>query len=388
MNDQFRIAKGWRLFAYLCAPLLAAVFVYIGLIPFLKNQNHQDLVWILPLVSLFMIAGCIAGIVDAYKSRIIFSEEAIIQKSAFSEKELPYNQVKGYKQDDKYLYIEPLYDAYPKLKITKYTERFSELKAEVANRFTDLDQEQLQAEENEILENEALGPTSEERSDRLQKARQICKVLNIVAMADGFWLMIAPAPYHFCMYVSIAFVLFCFVVLYRFQGIIRVNEKPKSAYPSLAVGFMMPSFGLMIRALIDYTILQYNNLFLMTLACSIILLLLLWYCTGSFKDSSRLVRSLYYIIFFAIFSFGALTQVNALEDHSKEIVYSAQVLDKTISKGKSTTYYLELSPWGPRKNEERVSVPGAFFQKTEIGESVQVHLKNGYLHVPWFYITD
>ena len=68
-----------------------------------------------------------------------------------------------------------------------------------------------------------------------------------------------------------------------------------------------------------------------------------------------------YLAIFGIFmltgmyTYGLLISTNALFDNSKPTVYKAKILNKRISSGKTTTYYLELDKWGLQKEVDDVS---------------------------------
>jgi hypothetical protein len=366
---------------------MAALFIYVALLPLLESTYHSQ-GWILSLAGLLMIALCIGGIVDAYKSRLIFGEDAITQVSIWKEKVLPYSQVKGFTHNDKFLYIIPINDSHPKIKVSSYTENFEDLKTELAGRFTDLDHERYIREEMELLQNEALGTTAEEREIMVQKARKTARLFNILGIADAIWLLVFPAPYELCIDCSILLTAAGFYILYKYRGIIRINEIPKSAYPNITYVLFLSSLGLMVRALSDYNLFRYGLLIALTVPGGILLTVLLWYCSGNLKDRSLMIKSAYYIVILSAFFYGACVQINALQDKSPGRIYFSRILDKRISRGKITTYYLSLTPWGPQKKRDDVEVSKNLYRETSTGETVRVHFRKGYLGFRWFYVTE
>jgi hypothetical protein len=61
-------------------------------------------------------------------------------------------------------------------------------------------------------------------------------------------------------------------------------------------------------------------------------------------------------LFLFAYSFGTLIHINCYYDNSERKNFQARVLDKRISSGKSTSYYLELSTWGEQKEADEVSI--------------------------------
>jgi len=51
-----------------------------------------------------------------------------------------------------------------------------------------------------------------------------------------------------------------------------------------------------------------------------------------------------------------------------------------------TTYYLDLSPWGPRTEHEQVSVDKNLFNRANVGDTVEVYLYEGRLKAKWFEV--
>jgi hypothetical protein len=65
------------------------------------------------------------------------------------------------------------------------------------------------------------------------------------------------------------------------------------------------------------------------------------------------------------------------------------VIDKRISSGKTTSYYLELEPWGPFAEPEEAKISRDEYESVAVGDSVRTALKPGLLNTKWYYvITD
>jgi len=81
-------------------------------------------------------------------------------------------------------------------------------------------------------------------------------------------------------------------------------------------------------------------------------------------------------------------ETNARFDRSTGIPYTAIVQNKQISSGRSTTYELELSPWGPKARTNELDVFSSTYKKIQTGQTVQLRLKMGALGVHWYYLDD
>ena len=93
------------------------------------------------------------------------------------------------------------------------------------------------------------------------------------------------------------------------------------------------------------------------------------------------------LLFFA-YSYGVVIHYNCHYDESEAELYTAKVLNKRVSSGKLTTYYLELTSWGPQPEIDEVSVVNDLFNRIEVGDQVTVYLQKGKLEIPWFFVTN
>ena len=67
--------------------------------------------------------------------------------------------------------------------------------------------------------------------------------------------------------------------------------------------------------------------------------------------------------------------------------YATTVQDKHESHSRSTSYYLDLAPWGPIKRLNRVSVSRTTYEGAFIGDLVCLELRPGVLHVEWYQVV-
>ena len=145
----------------------------------------------------------------------------------------------------------------------------------------------------------------------------------------------------------------------------------------------------MIRAIMDYEILEYKSLWTAISIATITLTFLIVVGTKEFKFTKFIdyftTLSLAGIIL--CYSFGTYVVSNCLFDKTEPEIFKSEVTEKEISSGKSTTYYLNLKPWGPRTETERVSVTQNEYEATNKGDIVDIYLRQGLLGTPWFFVV-
>lgn len=180
------------------------------------------------------------------------------------------------------------------------------------------------------------------------------------------------------------------VVVKLSNGLIRVDEKNGSAYPSVIYAFIYPSLGLMLRAVLDYDIFDYSNVWLTTtiITLAFLFLLLIKQKEITFKKKVDYLTVSSLALFLFAYSFGTVIHTNCYYDNSEPKCFTAKVIDKRISSGKSTSYYLELSTWGQQDEIDEVSVGKGLFNRIEVGDEVNIYFRNGKLAIPWFIVTD
>ncbi len=388
MSNEYRIAKGWRIFLYISMSLLAALFSYLGVLPFIEPSSDKSLDVFLLLLSMGSNAFIIWGLLELRREKFVMEEDRLVQVSAFRTKELPTAVVKGFTLEQNYVVVHPTEKGFPKIKISNYTGGLEELKEHLATRFRNLDQEAYEAEAQQLLEDETLGGTTAERELQLQQVRKLTRMVNSLAIGSSLWLIFFPQPYELAIYVGAVFVPLVLLIVHRYKGLVRVDENPKSAHPNLATAFIMPPIALGLRSLLDYSILQYSQLWIWISICTAVLFGLTLFVTKEFKTGKDIARSLLLLLFLGAFSYGALVQFNCMQDESVTQVYRASVLGKSVSSGKHTSYYLELEPWGPQTKAEEVSVSQELYNRVEKGQLMQVYLKKGRLDFPWFFISE
>jgi hypothetical protein len=88
------------------------------------------------------------------------------------------------------------------------------------------------------------------------------------------------------------------------------------------------------------------------------------------------------------YGYGLVTSGDTLPDHGKPERYSVSIVGKHTVSGKSTTYYLDLAPWGPIADENKLSVSRRLYDAASIGELACVELRPGYLRAPWYRQVD
>ncbi len=392
MIKEYKLAKGWAIFIYLTTPLLLLAFVYLLTLPLwpgMADKKTLQLYWLLAPVSVGMITICILGFLDALKGRFIITGERVCRKAVFTSRELLLHQIAGFRADEKYIYIEPTDKSLKRIKLSRYFDGIPEILQWLDERFPDLDEQEVLRGAQAALEDDSLGLTFEERQATIAQASRRAKLINWSGGLIAAWTIFFTQPYELSILASALVPVVAILASRYSNGFIRVAENKKSIYPSVFTGLFFPSLVLCLRAMLDFNLLEYGNAWKLTLLVAAIFMTLLLVQSREFVFQS--LKDYGLAAFFAVlavaYGFGLVVTLNGAFDKSKPSLYPAQVISKRISSGKSTTYYLRLTPWGPQKESDDVTVSKQLYNRLRQGDAVNVGLWKGWLGIPWFAVS-
>jgi len=381
--EEFTNSIGFKIFYSAIAVLM------IGFSLFLFNLDHSKAsqwVIILPVIililSLFIIASQII-------SKVIISADSIIRISVLGKKELQTANIKGCRIGEKTIYIEPLFPINSKISINNYSDlgNSEDLVQWLRENFNDLDAMDLAEEKSKILQNTNFGFTEKEREEKLTKAKQIATIYNIAGVVMGF----ATIPFNNrgVALLLLLYPLLGIIIMKSSNGLIKfLSNKKRSMYPFIMLGFFTPAMMMLFKSILEYDIFRYEHIWLIVFAITLLIFFLL-YTIGINKSVEGVKGQLVFILILSVmYGYGGTIQVNCMFDNSKLQVYPATVLDHRIEKGKSNTYYLTLSPWGPMNEQKEISVHRWLYNEIAVGGTVKVNFKDGLFNIPWFTVSD
>jgi len=387
----YRIAKGWEIFIWITLPILMIV-LGVGLIaPLMAGEFDATLALILVPVSLAVEILLFLGLLETKRSKLIVEEDRLVNVLAFETRTLTFDKIKGYRIGKNYLHFIPKDEKNKKkLKITLYIGGYQELMSWVVRRFPDVDAEGLE-EEQEILNNEELGRTLEEREEKLKKTKNKTRVLNIAA-----W-VVAVSTFFYPRYYQVQ-ILLCSLIpiigilLYRnSKGLVLLEDKKNPYFPDIGIALMIPSSILALRAMIDFTVFDYSNFWAPALIIATALGLLIFIGSPqklSLKKGNTYTMIFVFLLVAGFYPYGFVVTTNAAFDESEPTYYKAEILNRRVSSGKSTTYYFELSPWGPETKAKEVSVSKDIYNSKSTGDSAVIYFSRGVYKIPYYLVVE
>ena len=254
----------------------------------------------------------------------------------------------------------------------------------------DLDQRDAEKITAEIDHRDPLAPATSEPSNALQRAKAWAIGLSVFAGA-------VSVPVMFYRHREIRETSLVVLALCVVLGIVLVHLFPlfftifrRKPDPRADVGFLVMWPG--VAMLLSYQFandpshlvdpMQLIYWVLLFLACFVASLFRI-----AWTSATRWALLAALIIFGSISSIGVTNALDVVPDHSVAAVYSAQVVKLYESHGKTTTYYLRLTPWGPIGYYDDVSVSQKRYERAHVGDVVCTGLHPGFLHAAWYTLV-
>lgn len=372
-------------------PLLILLFCWL---PFnfanehAVNNSSRGLAWLIPAICLPMILLLLYGMLDAVKGRFVIDTHSLYSQHPFSYRELPFNQIEGYKVNDKYIIILPVSKELKKIRVSKQYKNSKEIIEWLSTRYVDLDLVNSQKQYQEIMTNDDFGFTPVERHQKLKQAKSLAWMLNAAGVLVGGWIYFFPKPYELAVGVAIIFPLVTGLLLRKYQGLLRMDMEEKSAYAKLNFAFLGPAFGLGLGAIVDYNITDHSNIWLPAVVITGLLAAIVMYGKKYFSIRSNVDYFVMFLItvFFFGYGYGTAVAINCGFDRSVPETQETTILKKRSSGTKSRSWYLQLEMPQMENGYQELQVSNEFYRTVHQDEKVSLEYRPGLLGARWVNI--
>ena len=340
-----------------------------------------------PLASLIALVfgGCIA--LGAYRVRTLLYPDRFVAVGMFGTRELSKHDITGYR-----IYRpargQPTMQLYTTGEHATLRAAMYQTDAAYTDWFRglpDLDQRERDDIERELQSQPDLGATLQARSATVAAMTQIAHVLNVVGWALLAWVWIFPKPYPVAIALATLAPLVAIGVVFWSRGVMTINQIPRHDPRPAVSGLFFAGFGVLIRAIYDFSVLDWMVVLPIAAVVSLVL-------TGvAYRaDSKALSTPLAMFVLWAIclgYGWGVAVEANALFDHASPQEFQVQVNGKHISYGRRhTNYDLELASWGPRTGGSSVDVGSSIYSQVAVGDNVCIALHPGAFKVRWWKV--
>lgn len=253
-------------------------------------------------------------------------------------------------------------------------------------RFPNLDQIDRDALLNEISQLQDLGATPEERLAALKQAKTCAILALVVACAAAVALNFGNPTLQAVFAIALALVpVILALMIQRSPLLYAVFKKKSDPRAELMYALIATSFGFLLRN-------RGTHLVSLQSLSLVIVFVSFAYCAAFFRsahESSSPTSALIGLVFLAAsYGYAMAATANNLADSSNATTYHVKITGKHVSRGRSTSYYLELEPWGPMQSQNSISVPRTTYDQFAPGDEICLNLHQGRLHAPWYAIVS
>jgi hypothetical protein len=380
-RQEYRIPAWLRTLHLLLGLMLIGFGVFIAnLLVQQKNYGLAVFMAILPMLPACFILAM------ALRSRLVIDGTRFEVHYAFTEKAADLSEVEGYRtissRNGSFWRLQ-LKDGRGAISIYKWFDN-AQVRAWLAQ-IPNLDELDRKAMLAEIEQNQDLGATPQERLARLAGAKRVNIGLTVVAVLVALAFAFGSASLRYPSAVVLAVIPAGLIYLIHqaplLYGLFTPKRDPRTNF---GIAFLVCGVGLIIgnhgvHFVETPRMLEYAGL--VALLC----------CAGIYsaaqKNSQFWGVVLGMLLLACPYGWGVAAAADTLPDKSAPANYTATVVNKHLTSGRSTTYYLDLSPWGPMQGKNDVSVPRSTYQNAAIGDQVCLALHSGALHVQWYQLV-
>lgn len=386
----YKIAKLWRIISYVLAPIATVPFGFLLLIPIIPNVdiNLEVYYWFLLPLSVTMLFVIIVAFVNTIYGKFVIEKNKIYTIGLFNNKQIYFDDIKGYRITEHFTFIESRNDK-TRIKLSNFYENRNELQDWLIWNYKNLNELEIMQEKQEILSKQDLGWTIEERESKFSKYKRLAKILNwsggIIAIVTTLLLKTSDYIILLC----IVHPIFCLLAILFSKGLLTIDERNEAVYPSVFWAFFAPTSVVFLRALMYFKIYNYDNVWLLTavIVFSFFFTLIInnrGFVFNKFEKTSTILIFSVFIVFG--YSFGTVINLNCALDDSQPKKFKTIVLDKRITKGKSTNYYLTVSPWNNQKEPKEENTNETDYELIKKGDTITINFYEGKLNIPWYEI--
>ncbi|AMR31967.1 hypothetical protein A0256_11305 [Mucilaginibacter sp. PAMC 26640] len=325
-----------------------------------------------------------------FKRKVVLSNISIRVSGMFVTREVSNDDIKGFRVEDKAIFIYSNVEGVRRIMINDYRSIGDSdgLIRELSNRFSDLNAVETQKLLNNILSDNEIGYSQEERMTKLQKASKVTVIYNLLGLSFLIALFFINTLFGslYFTFISLIYPVLGVILLFRHHGLIKFITKKTSPHPNVIYGMLFPVCMLFVKGIVSYNLVEVNRAYL-PIALIALLFFGLIYWKGFDKTDGAAKGQIIGMLTFALFyALGFTLTVNCDLDQSRPQPFSAKVKDLNIEHGKKITYHIKLTPWGPISNSRDLQISKSQFDLASIGFDVKVCLKKGLLNIPWYYV--
>ena len=379
--------RGWPLYGSIAVSIIFVVFAVVMVSVVFLPSSDVSTQWTTGLVGAAFAAIFGYRLWNLYKPDVVLYPDRIEKRNLLGRwRSLSRSQIKGvgrtiYSRSGSYFEISPLSPNESAIRLPA-SARKDPVVAEWLRGAQDPEAAEKAADRAAVLADSRFGATEAERAGKLERARQVVIGFGAISVGLGIWAYVSATPYWLTMGGAVLAPLPAWLIFRWGNGLVLWLGKDK-VRPQVGLLSVIPGVALGISAGI------HNRLYdpwILAGACALlgIALGVSWFFTHEQTPTGRT----YAIIAgaaVALSVFGLISTGNIALDQSVPKITQVQTLEKRVSHGKSTSYYLTLSGWSRHAGDE-FDVDYDLYDAIAVGDPVCVTDHPGAIGLPWYQL--
>lgn len=377
MEQEYRISTFNKFFYGIGAAAIAGLGIFISIKTFSNGYIPGAL---FTLLIFFILSGLL--LLYTFKRRVIISDSSIKVSGAFGGREFLNDNVKGFRIKDKAIFIYSVKEGIRRIMINDYfaIEKTNEFIKALNEYYANLDAVESNNALAEIMSDNELGYSENERNEKFTSAKKKALIFNICGGVLFLSVFFKSYDFAICVITFIYPLIGIFLILSS-KGLIKFFTKKNSPLPSVYAGMYVPSMVLMLITIIDYHIINHADVLVPFLLISLVLVVVTS-IKGIAKNSGT-GQFIMLIIIALFYGYGSTLMINCGFDRSAPQIFNATVVDKYKTKD---VPYVKISDWGNYKESGEIKILNSFYDQVQIGSTIKVNSKKGVLNIAWYYI--
>ncbi|TNE81123.1 MAG: hypothetical protein EP332_05355 [Bacteroidetes bacterium] len=384
----YRIKKGWKI----ALPFLLLFVFCIGPLIILQDpwdDPNEKMTWLIAVISIEFILF-IWYLKSGLKYEVILSHEGITAPFGMLNKKrfVRWNEIESYELFSR--------DGVKSIRLTLTSgksrtlfgynlyESSASILVEIIRRFKSRHEIEEEVIKETLLEDEELGINQEERIQKVQHYKKICKVLNSVGGIAAALYLFWPKYYEMLFWVCFLTVLIAFCLVIFTKARISPLGVDSEYIPSVFTSVFFIPLVMIVRVLMDLNFLHFPMELFWVLIPSILIAALV--ASFSSEKGERLL-GFGYILLCCLFWFSSsMCSINyfTAENPETKMGYTRSVLDKEINtptKG-PTTYHIYVPQIENSDDPIRLDISQRLYTQLAENDSLIIWVNTGVFGIP------
>jgi hypothetical protein len=343
----------------------------------------------------YMILGgffsllAIPVLASAYRTRVVLHADAVETRGIFVVKRMERGDIAGRRRASgdgpAMLVLVPKNTRVRSLKVPQYIATDAIWDRWFAS-IPDFDEDERKKALANFLKDPDLVGSDEDKLGDLALARRIAQGLLYASLIAIVWAWFYPKPYDLVLSCLAILPLTGIAVASAGGAAYRFNVARNDVAADLSPALLIPGLMLMVRAMLDISVLDWGRMCLLAAAATAVCALLLFVFLKELRQNRGSLGVA--ILLMAPYAFGASLLANVHLDRSVPAVHATTIVEARVDKDNGRTYHLKLAPWGARTESKEIKVGQDFYARVSPGHTVCVYLHGGALDVPWFVVGN